>query len=376
MTAAVTPSLPVPFFDLGPYHARLRGELQAALTRVVERGAFILGDEVRALEAEVARDLGVAAAVGVSSGTDALVCALSSLGMGPGCRVVTTPFTFFATVGAILRVGAKPVFCDIDPETLNWSSASLVHAPVAEAAIAVHLFGRPTPCAAVRAALPNTALVEDAAQAFGARDGQHRVGSGGALGCFSFFPTKPLGALGDGGMVVTSDQELAERCRRLRAHGASAKYVHDVPLGGNYRLDELQAAVLRLKLPHCEARLAQRRWLAARYSEALAEVSELQLPPPAAPGEHAWSVYSVRVLGERQRLETALASSGIQSMRYYPLPLHLQPALRSFGYARGDFPHAERAAEECLALPLHPDLAEAQQDAVIAAVRRCFGYAP
>jgi dTDP-4-amino-4,6-dideoxygalactose transaminase len=364
----------VPFFELGAYHASLRSDAQAAFLRVFDSGRFILGQEVAAFERESAAFLGVEHAVGVSSGTDALVCALGALGVGPGDRVLTTPFTFFATVEAILRVGARPEFCDIDAESFNWSAASLQTQPGAvRAAIAVHLFGRPVPMDAVRAALPGVPVIEDAAQAWGARFRGQRVGGLGEVGCFSLFPSKPLGGFGDGGLVVTSDPALAERCRQIRSHGARQKYLHELPAGGNYRLDELQASLLRLKLRDTSGRRRVRSEIAQYYTEGLSDVGELVVPTQPNSGGHAWAVYCLRVLKRREELVEYLLRRGVETQIYYPYPVHLQPVMSGFGFRVGDFPIAEQAAQEALALPIYPELAPEQQAWVVASIRAFFG---
>lgn len=345
-------------------------ELGAAFTRVLASRQFILGAEVGAFESELAHYLDTAFAVGVSSGTDALVCALLALDIGPGDEVVTTPFTFIATAEAIARVGARPVFADIDPVTLNLDPARLVRTPRTRAVIPVHLFGHPAELASLDLDLP---VIEDAAQAIGARAGGRRVGTLGRLGCFSFFPTKPLGALGDGGAVVTADAALAERIRRLRQHGSAEKHLY-VELGGNFRLDALQAAFLRAKLPRLDGWLEERRAAAAAYSQELAGLDELALPVTRAGTEPAWAHYVVRVRdGRRDALARHLDARGIATAVYYPRPLHLQPVFAKLGYARGDFPRAERAADEVLALPLFPGLTAEQRGRVVDAVRGFFG---
>lgn len=354
----------IPLFSPPPPDA----ELRAAFARVLESGQFILGAEVSAFERELAVYLGSAHAVGVSSGSDALVSALLALDVGPGAEVVTTPFTFVATAEAILRVGARPVFADIDPVTLSLDPSCVRVGPRTRALVPVHLFGHPAP-------LPDldVPIVEDAAQAIGARDRGRAAGTSGKLGCFSFFPSKPLGALGDGGAVVTDDEALAARVRRLRQHGAERKDLY-VELGGNFRLDALQAAFLRAKLPHLGGWLAERRALAAAYSRELAGIDGLGLPVTRPETEPAWAHYVVRVPGgRRDELGRRLDERGIATAVYYPRPLHLMPAFASLGHAPGDFPRAERAADEVLALPLYPGLTQEQQGRVVEAVRGFFG---
>lgn len=342
---------PIAMQDLAVEHAALRPELERAFRRVVASGQFVLGREVEQFEGEVAASLDAPYAVGVASGTDALLLALTALGVGPGDEVVTSPFSFFATAGVIARLGARPVFADIEPETMNLSVTAVRAAitPRTKVLLPVHLFGRPVDDAlfelAERAGLP---VVEDAAQALGARSARGPVGTLGTFGCFSFFPTKNLGALGDAGLVVTRDAALADRVRLLRAQGARPKYHHEI-LGGNHRIDALQAALLRVKLPHLSAWNARRRANAAIYDEALAGHV---VTPRGAPG-HVYHQYVVRV-PQRDRVRAALAAQGIQTEVYYPEALHLQPCFSALEYCVGSMPEAERACREALALPVHP----------------------
>jgi dTDP-4-amino-4,6-dideoxygalactose transaminase len=326
---------------------------------------------VERFEQQVCGTLGVRHAVGLSSGSDALVCALLALGIGPGDEVVTTPFSFFATVEAILRVGATFRFVDVERDSLGLAPEQLDAAIGARtrAILAVELYGEPghidqlTEVAARR----GVALIEDAAQAFGARLRGQAVGSFGVLGCFSFQPTKPLGAWGDAGMLVTNDATLADRCRRARVHGAAAKHRHP-EIGGNFRLDTLQAAILNVKLTVLPAWIAARKAHALAYSGALSEVRGLLTPAPFADSEPSYSVYTLRVLGERRdALARALAERGIETAIHYPLPLHRQEALlaRGLGAPEGSFPVAERAAREVLSLPLYPELSESDRQFVI-----------
>ena len=362
----------IPLQDLAAHHGPLGGALGAAALRVLASGRYISGAEVEAFEREAADALHVAHAVGMSSGTDALLALLMAFGVGPGDEVVTTPFSFFASVGAILRVGATPVFADIDAETLNLDPDAAVSrlGPRTRAVLAVHLFGRVARTGAIATAADTLGipLIEDGAQAVGAHDAEPRdsqacagaapprqavVGAIGRAAALSFFPSKNLGGFGDGGMVLTRDADLAQRLRLLRAHGAVAKNQH-VALGGNFRLDELQAALLRVKLPHLPAWTARRRAIASRYRAGLSDLS-LGLPPPD-PGA-VWNQFVVRVPdGRRDALRQHLAEQGVGSAVYYPTPLHLQPCLAGLGLRRGDFPRAERAAHEVLALPIYPEL--------------------
>jgi dTDP-4-amino-4,6-dideoxygalactose transaminase len=358
----------IPMLDLGPLHAPLEAALGAAAARVLASGRFILGPEVAAFEGELAAAAGIGQAVAVSSGTDALLALLMATGVGPGDEVVTTPYSFIATAEAIVRVGARPVFADVEPDTLNLDprAAAARIGPRTKALLVVHLFGRPARLPAFRelAAGAGVALFEDAAQAIGAAG----VGSGDAA-ALSFFPAKNLGGFGDGGALLTTDAALADALRRIRNHGATDKTRHEL-LGGNFRLDELQAALLRVKLPHLPRWTAERRRLAALYQQRLAG---LPLVPPPLDDGAVWSQFVIRVPSERRpALRQLLDERGIGSAVYYPLPLHLQPALAFLGHRPGDFPHAERASAESLALPIYPGLTDAAVARVAAAVGDLF----
>ncbi len=368
----------IPILDITAQNKALQAEITAAMARVVESGRFILGPEVERFEAAVCARLGVRHAIAVSSGSDALVCALHALDVGPEHEVITTPFSFFATVEAILRVGARPRFVDVCDDTLELDPEQ-VDSALSErtrAILGVELYGEPGRVerlaeVAARHGLP---LVEDAAQAFGARFRGRAVGSFGALGCFSFQPTKPLGAFGDAGMVVTSDDGLAERCRQLRSHGATAKHRHAL-VGGNYRMDALQAAILNVKLGELSSYLERREGHARAYSRELAELAGLVTPVHEASCASSHSVYTVRVKGgRRDGLSRALATAGIDTAVHYPVPLHRQPALleRGAGLAEGALPVVERAAEEVLSLPIYPELADTARSRVCAEIRRFF----
>lgn len=326
------------------------------MDRVLSSQRFILGEEVAAFEREIASYLGVRHAIGVSSGTDALTVALSALGIGPGDEVITTPYTFFATTGAILRVGATPVFADIERNGFNLdpSAVSAAISPRTRAILPVHLFGQPADLTALSALATrhSLALVEDAAQAIGATFGAQRVGSLGTFGCFSFFPSKNLGGFGDGGLVTTNDDRLAELARSLRGHGFTVKH-HSARLGGNFRLDALQAAVLRVKLPYLDGFNACRREHARRYAEHAS--STLRTPRELAGRRHVYNQFVVRT-PERAALEAHLLARGIHSEHYYPYPIHLQSACAHLGHHLGSYPEAEAAARESLALPIFPEL--------------------
>ena len=364
----------LPFADPAADHAPIAAALEAAAARVIRSGRYVLGPEVGAFEGELASALGVAHAVGVSSGTDALIAMLMAAGVGPGDEVVTSPFSFFATAAAIVRVGARPVFADVEPATLNIDADAAVAAlgPHTKAVLVVHLFGRVAETAPIAAACTarGIALFEDAAQAIGAAaaDGR-RAGGLGAAAALSFFPTKNLGALGDGGAVLTDDADLAARVRRLRVHGADRKN-HHLQVGGNLRLDELQAALLRVKLPHLPRWTEARRALAGTYRRGLRGLP-LALPPDDAGA--VWNQFVVRVnAADRDELARHLGAHGIPTEIYYPHALHLQPALAFLGRRAGAFPVAERAATEVLALPIHPSLAPEQVEPVTSCVARYF----
>jgi dTDP-4-amino-4,6-dideoxygalactose transaminase len=354
----------IPFTDVKAQYLPLRDEVRTAVDDVLERGQFILGPEVRAFEEETAAYLGASDAVGVANGTDALVLVLDALGIGPGDEVICPSFTFYATAESIARRGATPVFADIDPTTLNLDPADVARrvTPRTKAILAVHLYGRPAPLDELPEGVP---VLEDSAQAFGATLGGRRVGTLGRVGTFSFYPTKNLFGLGDGGLVSTQDSELADRVRLLRFHGSRDKERFDA-VGYNSRLDELQAAVLRVFLSHVDGWNESRRAAAVRYAElGLGEVCEL---PADDPG-HVYHVYCVRT-HERDRVVSALRSQGIGCATYYSMPLHLQPVFASLETA--SLPETERAARETVALPLWPAITAEQQAQVVECVRSTF----
>lgn len=352
---------PIPLLDLKAQNDPLRDDILAAMTRVVDSGVFILGEEVSRFEAEVADLLGVPFAVGVSSGTDALLMALMAAGVGPGDEVITTPFTFFATAGCVARLGATPRFVDIDPATFNIDPA-LVKAAITErtkAIIPVHLFGRPADMTPLRA-LANAhglTLIEDAAQAVLSATQEGPVGVLGDFAAFSFFPSKNLGAVGDGGLVTCRDEAQAEALRVLRMHGSKPKYFHHV-VGGNFRLDALQAAVLRVKVPLVAGWTQARRENAELYGQLFAE-SQLgeRLVVPEIGAGHVVNQYVVRAT-DRDALQAHLTRAGIGTAIYYPKPLHLQGCFAELGHREGDLPHAEKACEQVLALPVFAELRE------------------
>lgn len=339
-------------------------------------GSCVLGPAVQAFESELAARCGTSRAIGVSSGTDALLAALRGLDVGPGDEVVTTPFTFAATAQAIARTGARPVFADIDDATLDLDPAAVDAAcgPRTKAILPVHLFGLVADMESLEAVAKSRgiALVEDAAQAFGASRSGRPAGSWGAAGCHSFYPTKVLGAAGDAGAVTTSDPLLADRLHRLRVHGGAADGAHR-ELGGNFRLDALQARVLSAKLPLLDSFLARRKGHADAYLEAFAG-TDIVLPSEDPAGRRVWSQFCLRH-PRRDVLRAHLGARGIGTGVYYPAPLHLEPCFASLGYGRGDFPHAERASREILALPIFPELRTDERERVVDAVLEFEGGA-
>ena len=366
-----TDNLPVPLLDLRAQYASIREQVAEAIDRVLASQYFILGPEVEALEHEVAEYSQCQFGVGVSSGTDALLVALMAIGVKPGDEVITTPYTFFATVGSIARLGARPVFVDIDPITYNIDSEGLETAitPRTRAIIPVHLYGQMADMDPIMevAARHDLMVIEDAAQAIGAEYHGRRAGSIGHLGCFSFFPSKNLGGFGDGGMVTSNDAELADRVRLLRSHGARPKYYHKV-VGGNFRLDAIQAAVLRVKLRHLDGWTQGRQRNADTYrrlfSEAGLAVASLDegqsgvvLPTDVGYGRHIYNQFVIRT-GRRDALRAHLKDLQIGTAIYYPVPLHLQECFADLGYTEGDFPVSEVAAAQTLALPIYPELTE------------------
>lgn len=349
----------VQLLDLSAQNGPLDESIRAAMDRVIKNNRFILGPEVDAFEKEIATALGVKHAIGVSSGTDALLVALMALDIGPGDEVVTTPFSFFATAGCIHRVGAKAVFADIDPETFNldMDAAKAAITPRTKAILPVHLFGQPCDMARMKEIAGDIAIIEDAAQAIGATTARGPVGAIGRVGCFSFFPSKNLGCFGDGGLVTSEDAALAEKIRVLRAHGAAPKYFHAL-VGGNFRIDALQAAVLRAKLPSLAGWTEGRKKNAARYDALFAKAglpTEVLKTPVVRERGHVFNQYVIRT-NRRDALQKHLTEQGIETVIYYPKPLHIQKCFDSLGYKDGEFPESERAANEVLALPIYPEL--------------------
>ena len=361
----------VPLLDLRRDGPELDAELEAAFRRVLRSGQYILGPEVEALERECAEFIGVRHAIGVSSGTDALLLSLMVLGIGSGDEVICPAFTFFASAGVICRVGAKPVFADIKPCCYNIDPADILAkiTPRTKAIMPVHLFGQ---CADMNPILEASRargipIIEDAAQAIGAKCNHASAGSIGHLGCFSFFPSKNLGALGDSGMVTTNDDILARQARVIRTQGAKSKNYHQV-VGGNFRIDALQAALIRVRLAHLDRWIKQRQLNAAHYGRLFEAVNTKGIVlPTACRGQHTYNQYVIRVTGPHMRdnLRGYLHNHGIATEVYYPLPMHLQPCFSALSYKPGDFPHAEKAAQEALALPIFPGLRAQEIEAVV-----------
>ena len=370
----------VPVLDLKTQYLRLRQAIDEAIRGVLESGQFVLGPNVRALEEELAAFLGVAQTVALASGTDALHLAIRALEIGPGDFVLTSPFTFVATATAISYTGARPVFADIQPHTFALSPERVAEflagrgpGPKPEgrvkAMVPVHLYGQPAPMDALLALAReyDLHLIEDAAQAIGAEYRGRRVGGLGDVGCFSFYPTKNLGAFGDSGLAAAREAALGERIRRLRVYGGRDQYIHE-ELGFNSRLDEIQAAVLRVKFRFLAEWNGRRRAIAARYRDGLAGLG-LTLPAEAPDCVHVYHQFALRV-PDRDGVRRRMAELGVPTKVYYPVPLHLQPMYRDLGYRSGDFPEAERAAREVLCLPIYPELTDAQVDEVVEACKR------
>ena len=369
--------MPVPLLDLRAQHATIKDDVVRALMRVVDDQLFILGEPVERLERDVASLSNTKHAIGCANGTDAILLAMRALDIGRGDEVVTTPFTFFATAGTIHNVGATPVFVDIEPDTFNISPAAIAAAigSRTKAVIPVDLFGQMAPLARIKAVSKGLPIIEDAAQSIGARrriGGQWvMAGQRATVGTLSFFPSKNLGAYGDGGMMLTQDDALATRLKRLRVHGGAKTYYHD-EVGYNSRLDALQAAVLHAKLPHLAVWSQKRRTNAAYYDAAFADLPDVRTPVVEACNESIFNQYTLRV-ARRDALQSYLKEKGIGTSIYYPLPLHLQPCFAYLGYKAGSCPESERAAGEVLSLPIYPELTESQLDEVIGAVRAFYG---
>jgi dTDP-4-amino-4,6-dideoxygalactose transaminase len=368
---------PIPFLDLKAQFGPIREELLDAISRVLESQHFILGPEVESLESEIAEYVGAEFAIGCASGSDAILLALMAIGVESGDEIITSPFTFGATAGSVARLRAKPVFVDICPDTFNFDERQLEAAVTSRsrAIMPVHLFGLPAEMDAVLevARKHNLAVIEDAAQAIGARWKGRSVGSLGTCGCFSFFPSKNLGGAGDGGLITTNDPQLAEKLRTLRVHGARKKYRYE-SLGINSRLDALQAAILRVKLRYLETWTNGRRKNAETYLELFSEcdlADQLALPLAPVGSFHVYNQFSIRA-PRRDELQECLRNWGIPTEVYYPSPLHVEPAFAYLGYRGGDFPKAEAACREVLSLPIYPELTLEQQRTVVAAIARFY----
>jgi len=367
------PFLQFPFLDLRAQYHQIKPEIDAAVARVFESQYFILSPDVAAFEKELADYVGAKFAIGCASGTDALMLALMALGVGPGDEVITVPFTFVATAGPVALLGAKPVFVDIDPVTFNIDVSKIEAAitPKTKAIIPVDLFGLMAPIEQIEtiAAKHKVAVIEDAAQAIGAKRNGKMAGSTGTMGCFSFFPSKNLGAAGDGGLITTNDPEINERLRKIRVHGSPRRYEYEV-LGVNSRLDAIQAAVLSVKLKYLDGWADARRRNADLYQklfEASGLANRIALPAEPTGSHHIYNQYTVRC-PQRDELKASLAEKGIPSEIYYPYPLHIQKAFTYLGHRPGDFPQTERACREVLSLPIYPELGEERLQAVMAAI--------
>ena len=377
MTQKQKEILQVPLLDIPASYEQILADVEKKISEVIRSGRFILGPVVEELEARIADYCGTKYAVGVSSGTDALLVSLMAAGVGEGDEVITTPFTFFATAGSIARVGAHPVFVDIEPETFNIDPKQIENKITGKtrALMPVHLYGQ---CANMDSILEmarehGLAVIEDAAQAIGSEYKGQRAGSIGDYGCLSFFPTKNLGGFGDAGMVTMSSKELYERVKILRVHGSEPKYFHKT-IGGNFRVDAIQAAVVLAKLNYLDHWTEQRRQNAKTYKKLFGEkglLDSLKLPSEAAP-RHVYNQYVIRVKDYRNDLRQFLDKNYVATEVYYPLPLHLQECFGSLGYHQGDFPFAERASTEVLALPIYPELTENQLEYVVEMVAHFF----
>lgn len=367
----------VPFFDLKNQYLEIQSEVETVLKEIFQDQAFILGPRVKGFEEKMEERIGVKHAIGVASGSDALFLSLKAVGVQSGDEVITTPYTFFATAGAISGLGAIPVFVDITPETflMDPEKVEAAMTPKARAIIPVHLFGQMTPMAPLRSLCEDEDLflIEDAAQALGAKEGEDEAGTVGSFGCFSFFPTKNLGGAGDGGMVITQDDSLADLVRRLRVHGSSVRYQH-TEIGVNSRLDSLQAAILEIKLRYLGGWNLKRQENASLYGQLFrdADLEErVSLPIIREGCTHVFHQYVVRT-SQRDELRKFLLEHNVGSEVYYPIPLHLQPAYKDLGYKEGDFPHSEEAARSSLALPVFPELMEEQQAYVVEVISKFF----
>jgi dTDP-4-amino-4,6-dideoxygalactose transaminase len=366
----------IPAFDIKQQYSMIEAEVSAAVLEVLASGRYIGGPIVANFEQQFADYTGVSECVGCNSGTDALFLALRALNIGAGDEVITTPFTFIATAEVISAVGAVPVFVDIDTTTFNLNVEQVAAAitPKTKAIIPVHLFGQPVDLTALMdvAEAHNLLVVEDCAQSTGASWTGQKVGSIGHIGCFSFYPTKNLGAYGDGGAITTNDPEIAAKLRVLKEHGQKNRYYYE-EIGVNSRLDAIQAAILQIKLPYLDIWNNQRRKVASRYHQFLNQIPGIITPQELAGGMGVWNQYTIRVLGnKRDLIRSKLQERGVNTMVYYPHALHLQPVYESLGYKQGQLPVAEQACQEVLSLPMFPELSEEQQDQVIYSLKDCL----
>jgi dTDP-4-amino-4,6-dideoxygalactose transaminase len=368
----------VPLLDLKEQNQTLRPEIEAALGRVLDSNGFILGGEVAELEKELAAYCGARYAIGCASGSDAILLGLMALDVGPGDEVITTPYSFFATVSSITRLGATPVFVDIDPITYNLDISQIESKITSrtKAIEPVHLYGQCADMTELKTISErrNIPIVEDAAQAIGAEENGIRSGAIGDIGCFSFYPSKNLGGMGDGGFLTTSDDALAKKLLALRVHGAEEKYYHKY-IGLNSRLDGFQGAVLRVKLPHLDAWTAKRRTNAENYKRLFTDhglTEQIELPFERENARHIYNQYVIRVRDRRDDLRSFLTTKDIGTDIYYPVPLHLQECFAYLGHKKGAFPEAERAAQETLALPIYPEMTSEQQEYVVSAIAEFF----
>jgi len=367
----------VPLLDLKAQYSTIRDSVMNAMMKVIDNQSFILGEPVERLEREVAQLSHTTHAIGCANGTDAILLSLRALDIGRGDEVLTTPFTFFATAGAVHNVGARPVFADIDPDTFNLSGEAIAESvtPATKAVIAVDLFGQMAPIESIMDAAGEIPVIEDAAQSIGARrkvdEKWVMAGEAATIGTFSFFPSKNLGGYGDGGMVVTQRDDIATRLRRLRVHGGLKTYYHE-EVGYNSRLDALQAAILSAKMVSLSSWSSARRKNAAYYDKAFADLDDVRTPTIDPANESIYNQYTLRV-ARRDDLQSHLKEKGIGSAIYYPLSLHLQPCFEYLGYKRGAFPESERATREVISLPVYPELQQSQLDEVIDAVRGFYG---
>ncbi|MDI1471344.1 MAG: DegT/DnrJ/EryC1/StrS family aminotransferase [Thermodesulfovibrio sp.] len=361
-----------PFIDLKAQYSNIKDEVLRCINDILESSHYILGENVKKFEDDIKSYLGVSEAIGVASGTDALHLALKALDITQGDEVITTPFTFFATVEAILYVGAKPVFVDIDENTYNIAPEKIEEkiTPLTKAIIPVHIFGCPADMIKINEIAQKYGLkiIEDAAQAFGAKIGDKKIGTFGDIACFSFYPSKNLGCFGDGGMVVTNNSEIAEKIRILRNHGSPGRYIHET-VGLNSRLDEIQAGVLRIKLKHIDEYNSLRRKKANIYTKILSD--KVITPKEVENTYHVYHLYSIRS-ENRDKIKEFLAKQGFPSVVYYPIPMHLQKAIAKLGYKEGDFPVAEKVSKEILSLPIYPEIPDEEVFEISQIIIRCL----